>query len=71
MLSYYELEKLAEQYRKERLAATSAMRRLPPSPPRRARRALAAALAALARRIDPAVWEGQIAKLQLRTGEVA
>jgi hypothetical protein len=71
MIPYYELEELAKQHHKEMLAAAAAMRRLPPSPPSRARRALAAALAALARRIDPTVWEGQLAKLQLRTGEVA
>ena len=71
MLSYHTLEELGRLHHAELLAEAAARRRLPASPAGGARRALAAALAALARRIDPAVWDGQIGKRQLAAGDAA
>jgi hypothetical protein len=69
MLTFYDLENLARQRQATLRAEAAAYGATRPLPRNGARRTLAAALAALARRIDPAVWERQIAKLQLPTGD--
>jgi hypothetical protein len=69
MLPYGIAEELVRLRQQDLLAEAAAERRLVASPAGGVRRALATTLAALARRIDPAVWEGQIGKLQLPTGD--
>lgn len=72
MFNYYELEKLTTLHRQEMLAevtaiSTVAHMRLPQGP---VRRVLATTLAFLANRVDPAVWQGPVARIGISTSKV-
>lgn len=73
MFNYYELEKLTTLHQQELRAEVTAISavahmRLPQGP---VRRVLATTLAFLANRVDPAVWEGPITKLQISASKAA
>lgn len=70
MIDYDALLKLVE-YRQERIRAEVAALRQGSTPVAGCtRRALAAALAALARRLDPAGWDGRVRERALLPGDI-